>query len=312
VNSLQPGTLYLVATPIGNLEDVSLRALRVLREATVIAAEDTRHTRKLLAHHGLPARLVSLHAHNERERAPALVARLARGEAVALVSDAGMPGLSDPGLGLVRAAADAGIPIVPIPGPSAFLAALVVSGLPTAPVSFLGFLPAGRGERRRAVEAVQALPHTLVLYEAPHRLLRTLEDLEAVLGDRRVAVARELTKVHEEVFRGRLREALQRFSAHPPRGEFTLVVEGMRAGGSRAAAASDVGAAEGMGAAPDAGAPEDAAARARRARASAALRAALAAQTAPFEAVRHAARVSGLRRNEVYRLWLAIKQEAAR
>ena len=289
------GTLYLVATPIGNLEDITLRALRVLREAAVIAAEDTRHTRKLLAHHGIPARLISLHAHNETGRTPELLARLQAGESVALVSDAGTPGLSDPGTSLIAAAVAAQLPVVPIPGPSALVAALVSSGLPTTPVTFLGFLPASPSERRRALDGARALPHTLVLYEAPHRLRRTLAALCDVWGDRRVAVARELTKLHEEVFRGRLREALEHFSQTPPRGEFTLVVEG---------APADSQAPPGPGSEPPAAHAEDAA--------RAALRTALAEGHAPFQAVRRAARASGLRRNQVYRLWLAIKQEAAR
>jgi 16S rRNA (cytidine1402-2'-O)-methyltransferase len=301
----RPGTLYLVATPIGNLEDISLRALRILREATVIAAEDTRHTRKMLTHHGIRARLVSLHEHNERARTPALLARLQEGQTVAVVSDAGTPGLSDPGTGLVRAAAEAGIQVVPIPGPSAFVSALVASGLPTSPVTFLGFLPESKGERRRAVEAVRSLPHTLVAYESPHRLLATLEALLEILGDRRVAAAREMTKIHEEVVRGSLRETLQYFSAHHPRGEFTIVIEGASARNARTSSQAE---------SPEldvsAGTPEEAARRARE-EARAVLRAALAAHAAPFEAVRRAARASGLRRNEVYRLWLALKQEAA-
>lgn len=287
------GTLYVVATPIGNLEDITLRALRVLREASVVAAEDTRHTRKLLTHHGVSARLLSLHEHNETARVPELLDRLRAGESIALVSDAGTPGLSDPGTSLVAAAAAAHIPVVPIPGPSALVAALVTSGLATAPMTFLGFLPAAPAERRRALEGARAVRHTLVLYEAPHRLRRTLAAMCEVWGDRRAAVARELTKVHEEVFRGRLREALEHFSQTPPRGEFTLVVEG---------AAADVEASDGP--APSSAHAEDAA--------RAALRAALSEGQAPFQAVRRAARASGLRRNHVYRLWLAIKQEAAR
>ncbi|HYM69832.1 MAG TPA: 16S rRNA (cytidine(1402)-2'-O)-methyltransferase [bacterium] len=291
-----PGTLYLVATPIGNLEDITLRALRVLREAAVIAAEDTRHTRKLLAHHDIPGHLVSLHEHNEVARIPEFIARLRGGDSIALVSDAGPPGLSDPGTALIAAAAAAGVPVVPVPGPSALLAALVVSGFPTAPVTFLGFLPVGSAERRRALEAARALPHTLVLYEAPHRLRKTLAALDEVWGDRRIAVARELTKIHEEVWRGRVREALEHFSLHPPRGEFTLVVEGASAV-TRAPSETPP--------------PDDVATRAEDT-ARAALRAALAEGQAPFQAVRRAARTSGLRRNEVYRLWLAIKQEATR
>jgi 16S rRNA (cytidine1402-2'-O)-methyltransferase len=281
-----PGTLYIVATPIGNLEDISLRALRVLRAATAVAAEDTRRTRKLLAHHGIPARLLSVREHNERTRSAVLVRRLLGGDSIALVTDAGTPGLSDPGAAVVRAAVDAGVPVVPVPGASAVLAALVASGLPVEPATFFGFLPAREPDRRRAIEAMRGLPHTLVLFEAPHRLCRTLEDLLAGLGDRRIAVARELTKIHEEVFRAPLSEAVRHFSAHPPRGEFTLVIEGAekqavdRAGAQAAARAALIEASGG-------GCP-------------------------PREAVRRAAEASGLGRNEVYRLWLAMKQEAAR
>ncbi len=284
-----------MATPIGNLEDISLRALRVLREVALIAAEDTRHTRKLLSHHALHARVISLHAHNERARTPELIARLLAGESIALVSDAGTPALSDPGAGLVSAAVEAGVPVVSVPGPSAFLSALVTSGLPTVPVTFLGFLPTGPGDRKRALDAARSTEHTLVLFEAPHRLAATLRALREVWGDRRVAVARELTKIHEEVFRGHLSEAIQHFSGNRPRGEFTLVVEGA---GTRAAASPGPADSE----APPARTWE--AARTL-------LRAALAEGVAPFEAVRRTARATGLRRNEVYRLWLAMKREAA-
>jgi 16S rRNA (cytidine1402-2'-O)-methyltransferase len=301
VTAGRSGTLYLVATPIGNLEDISLRALRILRQATVIAAEDTRHTRKLLTRHGIGARLVSLHQHNEYARTPALVRRLLAGDSVALVSDAGTPGVSDPGTALVRAAADAGVPIVPIPGPSAVLAALAASGLPAEPVTFLGFLPERGAERRRVLASVRGLSHTLVLFEAPHRLRETLEELLAALGERRIALARELTKVHEEVNRASLSETVRRFSAEVPRGEFTLVIEGARgqvptAGASLGDALADV---------PD----EPAAARET---AREALMRASAGGCSAQESVRRAARVSGLRRNEVYRLWLAIKQEAGK
>jgi len=286
-----------VATPIGNLEDITLRALRILREVAIVAAEDTRRTRKLLAHHGIPARVMSVHEHNERGRAPELIARLLAGESIALVADAGTPALSDPGVDLVRHVAEAGIPVVPLPGPSAFIAALVASGLPSAPVTFLGFLPAAHGERGRALAAVRTLEHTLVIYEAPHRLLKTLRALLENLGDRRVAVARELTKIHEEVFRGGLREALQHFTEHPPRGEFTLVVAGAPAERGEAPSAKTT---------PDADDPKTGEA------ARAVLRDALKEGVAPFEAVRRAAQATGLRRNAVYRMWLAIKQEAAR
>ena len=286
-----PGTLYVVATPIGNLEDVSLRALRVLREAALVAAEDTRRTRKLLSHHGIPARLVSVREHNERVRAPVLVRRLLGGESIALVSDAGTPGLSDPGAALVRTAADAGVRVVPIPGPSAVLAALVASGLPAEPATFLGFLPTRGAERRRALDALRNLPHTLVLFEAPHRLRETLGDLLEALGDRRIAVARELTKVHEEVYRAALTEAVRHFSAHPPRGEFTLVIEGTGSGGTDLA---------------DTGAAADAA----RALARETMVRAAAEGCSAHEAVRRAVEASRLRRNEVYRLWLTLKREA--
>jgi 16S rRNA (cytidine1402-2'-O)-methyltransferase len=289
-----PGTLYLVATPIGNLEDISLRALRILGEVALIAAEDTRHTRKLLTHHKISARMVSLHEHNEQAQTPSLLARLQSGESIAVVSDAGTPGLSDPGTALVNAAAAAGIPVITIPGPNAFIAALVVSGLPPTPVTFLGFLPSTQGERQRVLETVRSLPHTLVFYEAPHRLLETLQALCAVWGEgRQAAVAREMTKVHEEVLRGSLRDALEYFSAHPPRGEFTLVVEGAPAAGAAPAIAV-----------PDLVPPEEVARKI--------LREALAANVRPLEAVHHAARASGLRRNEVYQLWLQIKQEGKR
>lgn len=284
----RPGTLFIVATPIGNLEDISLRALRILREATLVAAEDTRRTRKLLAHHHIPGRLVSLREHNERARTPVLVRRLLDGDSIALVSDAGTPGLSDPGTMLVQAAADAGVPVVPVPGASAVLAALVASGLPAEPATFLGFLPAGGAHRRRALASMRDLPHTLVLFEAPHRLRETLDDLLGALGDRRVAVARELTKVHEEVYRATLSETVRHFSAHPPRGEFTLVIEGAAGGAARDGA--------------DAGAARETA-RDVLTRASA-------DGCSTQESVRRAVDASGLRRNEVYRLWLALKQEA--
>ena len=289
------GTLYVVATPIGNLEDVSLRALRVLREAALVAAEDTRRTRKLLSHHGIPARLVSLREHNERTRAPVLVRRLLGGESIALVSDAGTPGLSDPGAVLVRAAADAGVRVVPVPGPSAALAALAASGLAAEPVTFVGFLPARGAPRRRALDALRNLPHTLVLFEAPHRLRETLGDLLETLGDRRIAAARELTKVHEEVYRATLTEAVRNFSTHPPRGEFTLVIEGTGPERNGRAVNSDAAGAS----------PESARALARETMARAA-----AEGCSAQEAVRRAVAASGLRRNEVYRLWLALNREA--
>lgn len=222
------GTLYVVATPIGNLEDITLRALRILREVDLIAAEDTRHTSKLLQHYGIRKFLVSYHEHNEARRVPELVAQLRSGRSVALVSNAGMPGVSDPGYELVRACVEAGIPVVPVPGPSAILAALVASGLPADRFLFAGFPPRKASERRRFLEELVEERATLILFESPERVTQTLRDLHEVLGDRRVAVCRELTKLHEEVFRGTIHQALAHLEAHPPRGEITLVVEGAR------------------------------------------------------------------------------------
>ena len=221
------GTLYVVGTPIGNLEDISLRALRILRQVDLIAAEDTRTTRKLLARYGIETPLTSYHEHNKLTKLDYLLETL-RQKDVALVSEAGMPGLSDPGYELIRAAIERGIPVVPVPGPSALVTALVVSGLPTDSFVYLGFLPRRREERRRLLESVARERRTLVAFEAPHRLLATLADLKEVLGDRRIAIARELTKVHEEVWRGTTGEALARFEEAPPRGEFTLVIEGAK------------------------------------------------------------------------------------
>src|SRR6266852_5445816 len=196
------GTLYLVATPIGNLEDITHRAVRILREVDLIACEDTRHTRRLLDHYGIARPVTSYHEHNETARAEELVARLAAGTNLALVSDAGMPLVSDPGYRVVAAAVRAGIPVVPVPGASALVAALAASGLPTDSFYFVGFLSAKSGQRARALEAVRDQTATLVFYEAPHRILDALEDVERILGPRQVVVARELTKVHEEFLRG--------------------------------------------------------------------------------------------------------------
>jgi len=217
------GTLFVVATPIGNLEDITLRALRVLRDVSLIAAEDTRTTRALLTHHGIRTSLVSYNEHNMRARTPQLLAALESGD-IALVSEAGTPGVSDPGRELVVAALKAGFPVVSVPGPSAVVAALAASGLPMREFTFLAFLPRRPGERRRALTAVAGEPRTLVFFEAPHRLRRTLEDIRATLGDRRIAVCREMTKTFEEIFRGTASQALDHFQE--PRGEFTLVLEG--------------------------------------------------------------------------------------
>jgi len=225
-------TLYIVSTPIGNLEDVTLRALRVLAQVALIAAEDTRTTRRLLARHGISTPLVSFQEHNKHVRLPYLLERL-QTEDVALVSEAGTPGISDPGYDLVSGAAQAGIQVSPLPGPSAITAALAVSGLPSAQFVYLGFLPRRAPERRRLLAGVAEQPRTLVCFEAPHRLVASLADIHACLGDRPIAVCRELTKLHEEVFRGTVSEARARFTA--PRGEFTLVI----AGASESASAPD-------------------------------------------------------------------------
>jgi 16S rRNA (cytidine1402-2'-O)-methyltransferase len=218
--------LYLVATPIGNLEDITLRAVRVLKEADVIACEDTRQTQKLLNHYGITTRTVSYHEHNEMTRAAELVKDLQEGTSVALVTDAGMPGISDPGFRLISLAIRHHVPVVPIPGASAFLAALVASGLPTDSFRFSGFLPAKRGERRAALEAVKTSPRTQVFYEAPHRVVETLTDVVDVLGDvRHVVVAREVTKLHEEFLRGRAGEVLETLKSRDGvKGEITLLI----------------------------------------------------------------------------------------
>ena len=215
-----------MATPIGNLEDITLRALRVLREARVIAAEDTRRTAKLLAHAGIDTPMVSLHAHNEAARLPALLERLRLGEPVALVTDAGTPLLSDPGDQLIRAALDEGIPVEPVPGASAVLAALTMSGIPSSQFTFLGFPPVKQGPRRRWCEEATAYRHPVVFFEAPHRIRQTLELMQSVAGDgRRVAVCREITKKHEELVRGTLAEVVGHPSITDPVGEFTCILE---------------------------------------------------------------------------------------
>ncbi len=219
------GTLYLVATPIGNLDDLSPRAVRLLGQVRLIAAEDTRVTRKLLAHFDLHTPLTSYFEHNKLTKLDAILGALAEGD-VALVSDAGTPGLNDPGFELVHAALETGHEVRPVPGPSAPVAALVVSGLPTDAFLYLGYLPRKASERRSLLTRVAEHPYTLIFLEAPHRLREALDDLVEVLGDREMAVARELTKVHEEVWRGTVAAARQHFGERPPRGEFTLVVAG--------------------------------------------------------------------------------------
>jgi len=225
--STGPGSaLYLVATPIGNLEDITLRALRVLKEVDLIACEDTRQTLKLLSHYGIHTRTVSYHEHNEMTKAAELVVDLEGGAKIALVTDAGMPGISDPGFRLIALAIRHHVPVVPIPGASAFLAALVASGLPTDTFRFSGFLPAKSGQRRKLFESIKDSPRTLVFYEAPHRLLEALADVVEVLGnDRHVVVAREVTKLHEEFLRGRAAEILEQLKARGDvKGEITLLI----------------------------------------------------------------------------------------
>ncbi len=219
------GTLYLVATPIGNLEDLSPRAARTLREARLIAAEDTRVTKKLLSHFDIHTPLTSYFEHNKLEKLDLVLAALAEGD-VALVSDAGTPAINDPGYELVRAALSAGHAVTTVPGPSAPLAALTASGLPTDAFLYLGYLPRKASERRELVEKIANLPYTLIFLETPRRLLAALADLEALLGDRPIAVARELTKLHEEIWRGAISGAIEHFTQNEPRGEFTLVVAG--------------------------------------------------------------------------------------
>jgi len=228
VTRAEPGTLYVVATPIGNLEDITLRALRVLGEVGAVLAEDTRHTRSLLTHHGLQAKCISLHAHNEEARIDSTLAQLADGRDVALVSDAGTPVVSDPGGRLVAAARDAGCPVVPVPGASAVLAALAGCGLRVTSFTFIGFLPRASGARRKRLGRELGRSDAIVLFESPHRLRATLDDVRAVFGgERRVCVARELTKLHEEFVRGTADEVAAAF-AEAPRGEVTLVIEGAR------------------------------------------------------------------------------------
>jgi 16S rRNA (cytidine1402-2'-O)-methyltransferase len=219
------GTLFLVATPIGNLEDMSPRAVRVLREARLIAAEDTRHTRHLLTHFDLHTPLTSYYEHNKLTKQDAILAALSQGD-VALVSDAGTPAINDPGYELVKAALAAGHPVSPVPGPSAPIAALAASGLPTDSFLYLGYLPRKTSERKALCAQVGPLPHTLVFLESPHRVVESLTDLETFLGDREMAAARELTKVYEQFVRGPIREVKAYFTEHEPRGEFVLVVSG--------------------------------------------------------------------------------------
>jgi 16S rRNA (cytidine1402-2'-O)-methyltransferase len=221
-----PGTLYIVSTPIGNLEDITHRAIRVLREVDLIACEDTRHTRKLLNHYGITTRTTSYHDHNERERAAELLETLKQGSNVAIVSDAGTPGISDPGFRIAKLAAENDVQVVPVPGPTALIAALVASGFPSDQFFFGGFLPARSNQRRARFGEVSSMPATLVFYEAPHRIAESLRDALEMLGEREAVVARELTKLHEELRHGRLSELAENFSEREDvRGEIVLIID---------------------------------------------------------------------------------------
>lgn len=222
------GTLYVVGTPIGNLEDVSFRTLSILRKVSLIAAEDTRHTRKLLSHYDIHTPLTSFYEYNEREKAPRLIEKLKQGSSIALVSKAGMPTISDPGYHLVKMAIDNQLKVVPVPGPCALVLALVASGLTTNRFVFEGFLGRTRKERLKRLKELSKERRTIVIYEAPHRICKLLPEIKEVLGDRRITIARELTKKFEEIIRGKISEVEVLFKKKQPRGEFTLVIEGLR------------------------------------------------------------------------------------
>lgn len=226
-NAIQPSALYLVATPIGNLDDMTFRALKVLKEVTLVAAEDTRNTLKLLTFFGVkPAKLISCFEHNEVKRTDEIIGALAQGGSVALVTDAGMPGISDPGFQVVKAVVEKGFTVVPVPGASALLTALPASGFPATPFTFAGFLPSKMGDRQKALRQLKSQEHTLVFFESPHRLRNSLKDMMNVLGNRKGMVGREMTKLHEEFVRGTLQELWKHFKAVEPKGEFVVVVEG--------------------------------------------------------------------------------------
>lgn len=220
-----PGTLYLVATPIGNLADITHRAVQILKDVDLIACEDTRHTHKLLQHYGITTKTVSYHEHNEQQRTIQLIDLLKNGSDVAVVSDAGTPSISDPGFRIVRAAIESDVPVVPVPGPSALISALVAAGLPTDEFFFAGFLPARSNARRARLNELRLVPGTLIFYEAPHRLAVALKDAYEILGEREAVVARELTKLHEEIRRGRLSELTKHYNEQDVRGEIVILID---------------------------------------------------------------------------------------
>lgn len=223
---MEKGTLYICATPIGNLEDITIRTIRILKEVDLIAAEDTRHTIRLLNHFDIKKPLTSYHEHNIKEKGIELIDKLKSGKNIALVSDAGMPGISDPGSDLVRLSIQHHIPIVALPGATASITALVISGLDTDKFIFEGFLSSKRSHRRRELENIKQYKKTTIIYESPHRILATLRDIDEIMGDRRLSISRELTKKYEETFRGRAEEALEKFSESKVRGEFVIILEG--------------------------------------------------------------------------------------
>ncbi len=220
------GILYIVSTPIGNLEDITLRALRVLKEVDLIAAEDTRHSLKLLSHFGISKSMISYWKEKEKVRSDKIMRKLHEGLSVALISDAGTPGIADPGAVLIKKAIEENIQIIPVPGPSAFVAALSVSGLPAENFTFLGFLPSGKVQRKKALSDLSLEQRTLVFYEAPHRISETLEDMETIFGKRRTAVVKEITKIHEEVLRGSISDIVNQMKEKKVAGEYVIIVEG--------------------------------------------------------------------------------------
>lgn len=293
------GALYLVSTPIGHVEDITLRALRVLREASLIAAEEVRHTQRLLARYEITTPCISYHEHNKLSKVDELLTALANGD-VALVSNGGTPGMSDPGFELVSACIGAGFEVVSVPGPSAPVAALVVSGLPPDQFTYLGFLPPRGAARRALLSSLAEAAPTLVCFEAPHRLVDALTDMLAILGDRRITIARDLTRAQEYLRRERISQSLQHFSAHRPRGDFTLIVEGRRwAAGRKRPAPASAGA---VALSTDEDLPSEAAVAAR-------LRALRDQGKSGSAAARQVARELGLNKSLVYQVWLGLDQQ---